>query len=695
MPVSETLTLLTKARDQASPDLLKLSGLLQTVGEQADRLDPMWITVRVNDRELRRLQRRLAQTQGQDIVRAGFARRTGGAGRGRNTIEGSVADRLASNISDLESTFDDITPSTGTAVTGAGAALLAGAIASGGGGGGGGGSRRATGEVAAQFARESSIPDSQILQRMFSPAAAAQGEAPFVQPTDFLGDEFPSQAFMQALRTDMLADDLDLESAFELPTVSRSQLIDFMDDLDSLEEVSSILDLQDTKYFEDAVFRRQKLASSLTDLRVGMTEFYDILAALVPILFTFLGTIPLVIGGLAGLAAAAVGAAGALGAVAGLGLLGAAIEEAGGGVPGLEDIADVFDGLREDFVEAFADPAEQLAPLFRDGVDALSRLFDRLGAVAGMLPGMSEQFRAVGRFVEDFLVSGFQNLLQLADAASPIFARIGEFLSDVNLTQGFAEVLEMALPLLVHLSSLLVAGIDDLLLFSEGMAKVLIVTTQLISTMLSFITSVLETVVPLVNDGSRALGVLVGTLLTLTSAVLLASRAFSIYAGVSQFLAGKTLTDMVASLKASVFGFGASAKGALGAAKSYIVATSAAQALKIAIWGAIGAAIAGAAVLSGVLGVVGSLAAGFLGLGTDIDDATSSLEEFQRQQDSLRSGSGAFVGALDREVYVDYSVENRNNYQGMDMEDMQFATVRGTDSFDPNSRNDDTYDSAL
>lgn len=201
--------------------------------------------------------------------------------------------------------------------------------------------------------------------------------------------------------------------------------------------------------------------------------------------------------------------------------------------------------------------------------------------------------------------------------------------------------------------------------------------------------------VPLVNDGARAFGSLVGILLTFTSVVLLASRALAIYTAVSQFLADKTLAGMAASLKASVVGFAASAKGALSAAASYVIAAGAATKFAIAL-GSVGLALG---VVTGglgaVFGAVGGLAAGFLGLGTDIDDATSSLEEFQRQQKSLRSGSGAFVGALDREVYVDYSVENRNNYQGMDMDDMQFATARGTDSFDPNSRNDDTYDSAL
>ena len=65
---AEHLDLFTTVQDEFTDDLTRLSGLLETVGEQADALDPIRIHVVVHDSQLQQLQHRIATTDLADTV---------------------------------------------------------------------------------------------------------------------------------------------------------------------------------------------------------------------------------------------------------------------------------------------------------------------------------------------------------------------------------------------------------------------------------------------------------------------------------------------------------------------------------------------------------------------------------------------------------------------------------------------------
>lgn len=725
---TEHLSLVTEVRDQFTNDLTRLSSLLQVVGEQADQLERISINVRVNDRQLRALNRRLtrAQTQTsalqtQSLFGGGVDIPTGGS----NTLDDGPSAQFIRVLDQLDTTVSDVTPQKGgpsASGFGGGNQFLADivqntdamsdqleALASGGTDGGSGdssGGGALTGvaggaavsdlfDRAADIERRFGVEVSDPLRsELIDPSDVLSGKAEQIDPTDvfqrILGEQFDSRAmsrafdptafFEQAFRGEAAAiGDLDEALTDELgfgdddgsplrgggfsnlgmrqfAALAQSGLLE-----DVLPENTSLLKAMGDAT-DDTRLRFEKLKGSMRNLRVGMTQFWDIVAAFLPLMLVMVGSMPAVIAGLVGLAGAAVAAAGTLGAIGALGLVGAATMEAGGQMPGFEDIQDVFDGLGEEAFEAFRPIAEDLAPLFEDGLRGLERFFDRLGAKAQMLTALTDEARAFGAFTEDFLVGAFENIIRFAEAAGPMFSRMASGLEDMEIMRGLAGVLGELLPQLIKLNSIILGAIPSLVMFSEGMLEV---TNQLLtagSAVIGFATSFLEAL-PFIQNGNRFLGKMVGVLLTLTSVVLLASKAMAIYGAVTNAsnaalgfnillnnaLVGKTtlfITSMIARAKA-MLGFSAAVN---------IATVSLVKFLAVA-----GTVIAGLGLIAGVA----ALASGWLDVGGNIDEATDSLKEFKRQQQDL-GRRNAFMGDLDKqaEVFIDVTDETTINDNG-------------------------------
>ncbi len=678
MVTAEHLSLVTAAEDRFTESLTRLSGLLETAAEQADQLDPIRIRVAVDDRQLDKLQRNLASAQAQaSASRIGFASSSVGDGDvdggGASHSIGNVAQRLEDNIDSLDRSIargnapslrDQ--PLTAASMQSVLEDVLDGPM---GGGGDGGDGDVDFGRVSpATLLKDTDfgVTFSDVDDNVFDASNLLQGKSPFTQPSRPLNKAFSSQAFMRALDTDAVIGALgkDVKSVSDLMNVDTEQFVKAFA-VDNATMGSAFQGLR--KHVSQTRFRFERLKSSLRNARVGMTQFYDIVAAGIPLLLTFVGTMPLVIGGLAALGVSALAAATTLAAFGGVGLLGAASMQSDG-MPSMEDVGDVFDGVGEDFFESFRDAGEALAPTFEDGVDGLSRLFDRLGRVSMQLTHVQGMVRDFGSFTEDYLVGTFNNFIGLAAASEPLMESIAGFFSDRDLTRGLAGTLALSLPMLSHFSRLLVNIIPDVLQFSRGMSEVVMVTTQLLSGFIDATVGLIEFLTP-VRNGNRFLGRMIGVLLTLTSVVLLSTKVWSLLN--SQILANAAalvFSATKASLEAGALTAGAAAAKTKAAAMLGLSGATWTATTAMAAFVAV--ATVGVGLLAAA-GAVGFLSNNFLSLSGDIDEATGSLREFQRQQSSMQRRNGVYMGDLDRSVYVNVHDGRRFEFNG-DMSEAEF-----------------------
>ena len=229
---AEHLDLITNVRDNFTDDLTRLSGLLETVGQQADALTPVRIRVVVHDRQLRQLQRRLAATQGMSAINVSSA---GGGARnlpmlyqGSHTPTDSPLNIFRQSVSDFSDAVGDVTstdaPMTSEGMFAVGAATLASAfhesmgVHSGTGGGtGDGGLADPTTLMPSEIEDLFGIPVSQMVQgRQLDPSALARGESSFTVAADHIEETLSSQALTRALDTDQLLGHMDGGAMFDI-----------------------------------------------------------------------------------------------------------------------------------------------------------------------------------------------------------------------------------------------------------------------------------------------------------------------------------------------------------------------------------------------------------------------------------------------------------------------------------------------
>lgn len=430
-----------------------------------------------------------------------------------------------------------------------------------------------------------------------------------------------------------------------------------MADLTKIDSLDT-LNLDRADYIDMGKIKRMRWMDALSDIRVGMTQFYDLLAAVMPLLGTFVGAMPAAIAALGGLGAAALGAAAGLAGIAGLGFMGAAMSNADG-MPGMEDFREVLEDLPDDFYEAFSGLAQQLEPTFDQGLEGLQRFFNELSQRGDALTALSDDARDFGSWLIDFTADGLQMLALLGDRARPVFNLLAEGLEDRDILAGLAASLQMTLPYLVELGGTISDVLPGIVKFSTGMMT----WANTVFTALTYLGGFLSTVAHLATfmqmDGNKALGIFLGTLFTLTSVMLIASKTAGLYAGAMEFL---TTSQLLAN--SSIY------QGILAHtshAASMIQAQLAAMGLTVSV-NALTWAIRGLLAVTGIGLAVAGIGYVFEKTSAKIDEATASLGEFQNQYNQL-DGGGAVAGmqgASGSNVYVNYTDNSQTSIQAPD-----------------------------
>jgi hypothetical protein len=351
--------------------------------------------------------------------------------------------------------------------------------------------------------------------------------------------------------------------------------------------------------------------SKLTNL--SMSDIHNAFARLVPLLITFLGTVPALIGAFVTLYAAAITAAGALAALTGLAAIGFAMDDGTTNI-NTERLQEALSDVRQDFLEAFAPIAERLEPLFRDGLDGLERFFNALAQEGDALIALTDEARAFGGFLIDFIPSALRDLAALVSALSDEFGGIGRFLQQnfTRIIRGMVETTVQALPAISQMLQLIASMIPPLIRMSIGFVKVT-------SGILAFIGAIGDAL-RFLNIGSETVGFVIASLLTLVSATLLATGAFKVL-GLSILQAA--IRPMTLYITNALVAAGA----------SYSLAAALATVLSIITLGAF------AVLATGIL----SVGASAMSAKSDVDKLNSSLRNFDRLSSGMSTNIGTDV----------------------------------------------------
>lgn len=377
------------------------------------------------------------------------------------------------------------------------------------------------------------------------------------------------------------------------------------------------------------------LTESVRNFDLRMTDIHNALARLVPLLLLFIGVIPTAVAALTALATAAITAAGALAAIGGLGLMGAAAGR--GEMPSGEDIQEELSEIRDMFFEAFAPLAEALAPVFEDAMDGLERFFEAIAAEGDALMGLVDEMRAFGGFVMEFFPGFLRTLSATLEALAPIFGQIGSFIQDnfQNIMRDLVRITLEAAPALGKLARQIGSLLMTLAEMGVGFA---------------IVSTVVLDVLGLIGDLFRALGLtneqiglIIASILAFASAILLARTAVIKFAAGAiksaivstyqfwvallsansalSYLAGTSIVQAVLGFKSFVASVLTGSVSLQTLTASALSATGAVAALMTVL--TLGAAVA-------VAGVALSIASNFFTMADSIDQATSSLEDFNR-----------------------------------------------------------------
>lgn len=390
-----------------------------------------------------------------------------------------------------------------------------------------------------------------------------------------------------------------------------------------------------------------KLRKRMQGFNLRMSDVHNLFASLIPVLFVFVGAVPAVITAVYGLAAAAGTAAAALLAIGGFGALGVALED---GQFNMDNLTEVFDEVREGFIDAFAPLAERLEPLFDDAVDGLVILFEQVAQSGDALMELTDEARAFGGFVMDFLPGALRALAGLVEGLSPLLADIGQAIND-NFNSFVRQLVywtDQAVPVVASLIQTIVAALPTIISMGIQFAAVANEILGLIGLLWQVIT---------VNGAlAGGMGYLISTLLLAATAVSLLNKQVFIYAGKAlkfaltrlySFIMAQTAATWAATaqttalgrLIGALVGFTSSIIKSIAGLFGFTVASSTAAKAAALFWTAVSAGV-----MIGLLGLVTSMASNFLGLSNSIDQATSSLKEFDRVSGRTSGGFNPYGG---------------------------------------------------
>jgi hypothetical protein len=411
------------------------------------------------------------------------------------------------------------------------------------------------------------------------------------------------------------------------------------------------------------VFRRLKgslsdTVESIRDVDIRMSDLHNLLATLVPLMVVFIGALPAVITAIYGLAAAAVTAAGAMAALAGFGALGVGLED---GQFQMENLSEVVDEVRNDFIDAFAPLAERLEPLFRDAIDALDPFFQSIANTGDALMELTDEARAFGAFIMDFVPGALTALAGLVEALSPILADIGQAINENfgTFVQQLVFWTKQAVPVVASLVQTIIKALPTIIDLGIQFAIIANAVLNVVGLLWQLLT--------LNGMLAEGMGLLIG-------AILVAITAFSLLNKVMVGFVGTAIKSAIVSLYQFI--------------GSLISGSAAAGTFSASVFSATGALAAfmtlatlGAATV--LVGMALSAASGFLGLADSVDQATSSLREFDRVS-SRASGGGVnpYSGDPPDEGSAAAGVVGRNgtviNFEGNGDPDDDASTARYT-----------------
>lgn len=391
------------------------------------------------------------------------------------------------------------------------------------------------------------------------------------------------------------------------------------------------------------------------NLNLRMTQFYDVLASLLPLLLTFVGAIPAILTALGALTAAALGAAAGLAAIGGMAFLGLADSRAGSITEGLQDI---IGQIRESFLDAFAPLMERFTPLARDALEGLEDLFDAIAAQGHVLTQLRDDARALGGFLLEFLPGLVVELGRVAEAFMPLFSAFGEWAKGADLIRGFSDVARRATGSMMNLTAAFLGILPLIVDMSLGFLHV----SSAIMTALTGFTRLLGIFSPLLNLfglTGETLGSLAGTFLVLTSVLAVAIKVKLIWAAVLQGSVATALANAITNLHAYI----AAEIGALNAT----IALTAATAALLGI------------LTFGIAPILGSITSQWFGVKDAIDETTSSLKDFNRISGNSDAFGGGSLGPVGRGAQTGV-VQNNTTvvYEGSPDEDESWETANRT-----------------
>jgi len=364
----------------------------------------------------------------------------------------------------------------------------------------------------------------------------------------------------------------------------------------------------------------------------------------------FIGAIPAAITAIIGLAAAAGTAAAAFAAMAGFGALGFAMED---GELQMDNLTEAFEEVRSDFFDAFTPLAERLQPLFEDALEGLDRLFNAIASEGDALMALTDEARAFGQFVIDFVPEALRALSALANGLSGIFGNIGEFIQN-NFANGMRTLVKLTAEIVPHLAEFVMVILNALPAIVRMSAGFLRVATSVIKflgaigrlfgllgigpEMFGLITASLLALISLFALGSSIIGSVFVTSLwsAITSLYAFTLGSYAAAGGLT-FLGSTAISGVIAALVGFVASLISGAAALLGFTISAYEAAAAAAALITLL--TLGAGVA-------IVGMAMSAAGAFTSMAGGVNEATSALKEFDKVQSGM-AGNGFGAGGSD------------------------------------------------
>jgi hypothetical protein len=377
-----------------------------------------------------------------------------------------------------------------------------------------------------------------------------------------------------------------------------------------------------------------ELSDTFDDFDLRMSDMHNMMARLVPLLLVFIGVIPAAVTALVGLAAAAIAAAASLAAIVGFGAMGVGLQD---GQFDMQRLTDVFEDIRDSFIEAFAPLAERLEPLFLDAIDGLERFFQAVAGQSDALMALTDEARAFGGFLMDFVPGALRALAGHVEALSPLFKEFGQWLGANfnNIVHDLASLTTQAAPAIAELIIKLGQAVPWLVEMSIGFTMVANVVVEVLG--------LLNMLMNLLGINARVFGIVTASVLALASAIALTNLFMQSFIGTAlvgaitsmyrfaiatatasstmTFFGSTTIASAIGALVSFIASLITSGAALLGFSVSAYTATAAAAAFLTVVTLGAGAAI---------IGVALSASSAFLGLAGNIDSATKSLKDFDR-----------------------------------------------------------------